>query len=322
MSWSAPSPAEATARRSALDRLLDLRADHRLELAAVQPHRALRGRGQHRDGHLGVGCAAPPWPRCTRAARPRPRTARAGSVLVQPVERLRQPLDDVLEHHLVEVDAAEPLHALRPAEQAEARARPCGRRRRRTCRRRGRTRRSWSPARRARPPRSAAPRPAARPGTRPAGRGGAARRPSRSFLCAPHDAGWVTARCVAGPPSRCATRSTTQLHEPGREILGRPRPSAHEDRRRVADPPLELPDDVIGLAGGPPLGGLADEDAAVVAHVQHGRHGARPVAEVDDLALAGPGADAARRGSGAGGAHIDAQQVARRHARPPCRPSG
>ena len=64
-----PGRADRAAQR--LHRLLDPRPDHRLELAAVQPHRPLGGRQSAPGSTPRCRCSAPPWPRCTRAA-PRP----------------------------------------------------------------------------------------------------------------------------------------------------------------------------------------------------------------------------------------------------------
>ena len=85
--------------------------------------------------------------------------------------------------------------------------------------------------------------------------------PSRSFLCAPHDAGWVTAIRVGRAALALGDPVDHPAHQPGGQLLGRPRPPADDDRGRVADPPLELAHDAVGIAGGAPLGGLADDDA-------------------------------------------------------------
>jgi hypothetical protein len=123
----------------------------------------------------------------------------------------------------------------------------------------------------------------------------------------------------AGGGARLALRDAVDdpAHEPGREVLRRPRPAADDQRGGVADAALELADDVVGRAQRAPVGRLADDDAAVVTQVEHRRDGAGPVAEVDDLGLAGTRVEPADRGSRPRGTQIDAEQVAHR---PPSSP--
>ena len=107
-----PGRAHRAAQR--VHRLLDLRADHRLELAAVQPHRALRGRQSAPGSTPRCRCCsaslASVHSRRIRGHRGQHRRDRCRR---GPSNASGSPAADVLEHHLVEVDAAEPLQPLR-----------------------------------------------------------------------------------------------------------------------------------------------------------------------------------------------------------------
>src|SRR3981081_3601198 len=137
--------------------------------------------------------------------------------------------------------------------------------------------------------------------------------PSRSFLWAPQDAGWVTAMRAADPPSRCAARSTTQrtsLADSSSGAHGRPATRIGGGVPALAvDPAPHL----VRVAPPPPFGCLADDHRAVVADVEHGGNGAGAVAEVDDLGITRARTRPTDCGGGAGGAHIDAEQIAHRH---------
>ena len=91
----------------------------------------------------------------------------------------------------------------------------------------------------------------------------------------------------------------------GHERLGPVRRPADDDRRGVAEPALELAGGPRGLARGPPLRGLADEDLAVLAQDHDGgdRRSGSPEAECLHPSVARHG------GRGVGGSQIDPKPV-------------
>ena len=100
-------------------------------------------------------------------------------------------------------------------------------------------------------------------------------------------------------------------HQPGRQLLGRPRLAAELDRRRVSHPTLEAANDARRVDPGETRGGLADGHAPVPGEVQHRRHGAAARTQRHDLRVARPlrAADDRRRG---GASEVDAELVAHR----------
>ena len=83
------------------------------------------------------------------------------------------------------------------------------------------------------------------------------------------------------------------------------RRATEQERGRVADAPLELAGHPVGLLGRPPLGGVADQELAVVAQEHDRRHRRGAVPERRHLGAPAPG-DAGGR---VGGAEVDAQRV-------------
>ena len=61
---------------------------------------------------------------------------------------------------------------------------------------------------------------------------------------------------------------------------------AHEQRGRVAEAPLELAGDALGLGHGVALGGVAGHQLAVGPQVQHRGDGGPQLAEAHDLQAA------------------------------------
>ncbi len=98
------------------------------------------------------------------------------------------------------------------------------------------------------------------------------------------------------------------LCEHGVDVLGRDAQVAHDDRRLVADATLELAHDPIRLIDRPPLGRLADHDAAVVTEVHHGRHRGLARTEFERFDVHGAvGAPPTDGRSGVARADVDAQ---------------
>ena len=91
----------------------------------------------------------------------------------------------------------------------------------------------------------------------------------------------------------------------GQAPVDRHRRATEQERGRVADAPLELAGHPVGLLRGPPLGGVADQELAVVAEEHDRRHRRGPVPERGHLGAPAAG-DAGGR---VGGAEVDAQRV-------------
>ena len=321
-----PTPRRADGGAQRVDRLLHLRADHRLELAAVQPHRpAARGQ-EHRDRHVGVGrerllgLGALP-------AHPRDGGQHGGVGVVEVGERDRQPRPDVLEHDLVEVDAAEPVEPLRPPEQPEPRG----------------PERGLGPVGLAHDGR--VERAAAQvvhgdggPGRDPLLRGVVQRRGLRlgeqgNAEALRGERGGEQVLLVAAPRRRVGERDLRRLaafafghpiddppDQPRRQLLRRPRPTPDDDRGGVADAPLELADHAIGVGQRPAFGRLADDDGPVGGDEQDGRDGGAPRPERDDLWFdPAPPGRAAHRRRRVGRTDVDTELVAHERLLTPCR---
>jgi hypothetical protein len=99
--------------------LQDRGPDHLLELCTPQPHGGVRSRQHHRNLHLGVD-REHLLRRGALPAQPGDRGEHRGVGRVELVPRRPERLLDVLEHDLVEVDAAEAFEPFRTAEQLEA----------------------------------------------------------------------------------------------------------------------------------------------------------------------------------------------------------
>ena len=103
------------------------------------------------------------------------------------------------------------------------------------------------------------------------------------------------------------------VDDPGEQLagehLGRDAGLAHEQRRGVAQPPLELAGDPPGIGDGVPLGGVAGDEPAVGLQAQHRRCGRPPLAERDHLG-APLGRTLVHRRRGVRRAEIDAEEVA------------
>jgi hypothetical protein len=97
-----------------------------------------------------------------------------------------------------------------------------------------------------------------------------------------------------------------RAQQPGGQRVGRVGRAADDDRRGIAHPPLELAGHPQRFGDRPPLGGLPGEDRAVVAQQHHRRHHRRPGAQVGDL---DPPVSPHRR-RGVGGPEVDPQVVA------------
>ena len=261
-----PARPSSPPARSAVHGLLDLRRGSaaRTRCGAAAPSRARRAAAPGSTPRC--RCSAPPWPRCSRGGSGPPRTAPPGRCRRGSSNASGMPgrtCSNTTSSKSMPPSRSSPSG--RPSSPKPAgpdrptRRRPCARRRRRRCRRPGRTPRSWSRRRPARRRRSAAPRPAARPGTSTVRPCPASARASRSFLCAPQDAGWVTAIRSGRAALALGHPVDHPAHQPGRELLGRPVPAGHHDRRRVADAALELAHHPVRVGQRPPLGGLADQ---------------------------------------------------------------
>ncbi|GAA3248465.1 hypothetical protein GCM10017691_58650 [Pseudonocardia petroleophila] len=271
--------------------LLHLRADHRLELAAVQADRAARPRQQHRDGDLGVaaqrllGLGAV-------AAHAGDGRQRGGVGGVEAGEHLGQAVADVVEDGLVEVDAAQALQALGPPEQAEPGGPGTGPRR-------------VGLADDGRVERAAAEVVDGDRGARldALGRGvvqggglGLGEVGDRDALCGEGPGEQVALvraprRGVGdgdpggGPALALGDAVDDPADQPGGELLGRPGAPGDDDRGGVADAALELADDAVGVGERPALGGVPDDHGAVGGQEQHGGDGRAAGPERDDLGL-------------------------------------
>ena len=102
-----------------LDARLDVVADHLLELAAHQPHRRLQA-GSSTGMRTSVSADSASLASTQSRAQPRHRGQHLLVRWVEPVERIAEALADVGEDRVVEVDPAETLDALGPAQQREA----------------------------------------------------------------------------------------------------------------------------------------------------------------------------------------------------------
>ncbi len=91
--------------------------------------------------------------------------------------------------------------------------------------------------------------------------------------------------------------------QPGQQRLGRIRGAAHDHRRRITDPPLELPHHPTRIHQPSPIRRLPDQHIAVLPEIQNRRNHRRTVAQGHDLRTA-PAQNAGRR---IRGAEIDTQ---------------
>ncbi len=280
-----PGRADGPAERH--DGLGDGGTDHRLELGAGQADLGLQPGQQHRDRHVGVarqrllGVDA-------LLPQARHRSLRRGLLGVEPVEPVLHGLAHVGVHGLVEVDAAEALHALGGADDLEPLL---------TAAHHGGVER-------------AAPQVVHgdhRAGLEPAlrgverGRGDRFGQHERRIEVDLADRLGEEVELVRPPVGGVRERDGARrlalllLHpvdrpaqQAGHQHLGGVRRSAEDDGRRVAHAALELAGHPAGVARGPPGGRLADQDLAVVAQVDDRRHRGGAVAEGEGLDHARP----------------------------------
>jgi hypothetical protein len=247
----------------------------------VQPHRAAGRRKQHRDRHLGVaaqcllglGALAPD-------ARDGGQHGRIGVVELR--EGVGHALEDVFEHGLVEVDAAEPFETLRPADQPEVDVA--------LAHDRGVERAATEVVDRDRGP-----------GAHPLVRGvGHGRRlglgQERDGEALVRERGGQQLLLVLSPCRGVGDRDPVggaalalgdavdhPADEPRGQVLRRPRPACDHHGRRIADAPLELPDHAVRVGQGPALCGVADHDGAVRPDEDHRRHRGPAATQGDDF---------------------------------------